>query len=350
MHIAIDTTPLHTAHQMRGIGSYTRFLISALQKYESKHSYTFFVRGEKVPKNADVIHIPYFDPFFATLPVFHSKPTVVTVHDLIPIVFPDHFPAGIKGSLKWYIQRFALLQVAGIITDSNASKHDIERLTHISPTKIYVVPLAADDQYKRVTNVEELTRVQKQHHLPGVFVLYVGDINWNKNMAGLLAGFGRYWKPGKATLVLVGKAFLDLQIPQAREIDSLIYDLHLEHAVIRTGYVDAKDLPAIYSLAHTYIQPSIAEGFGLPVLEAMACGTPTICSGLSSLGEIAGPSLTIDPDRPETMVGALETVFSMKNSEYKKWSRISATWAQEFSWKKTAHETLRVYEQILANL
>ena len=96
MNIAINTLPLSTEHRMRGTGVYTKNLIDALQKYEKKLSYTFFTRVTDIPKNTDLVHYPFFDPFFLTLPFPKPFPTVVTVHDLIPLVFPDKFPAGIQ--------------------------------------------------------------------------------------------------------------------------------------------------------------------------------------------------------------------------------------------------------------
>lgn len=350
MYIAIDTTALHSAHQVRGVGSYTKSLISALQKHEGKHTYSFFVRGENVPKHVDIIHIPYFDPFFLTLSPFHTKPAVVTVHDLIPLAYPQHFPSGLRGRVKWQVQRFALSRTNGVITDSNASRMDIVRIAHVPIVKIHVIPLAADEQYNRVTDEKVLTRVRTSYHLPQSFVLYVGDINWNKNIPGLLRAFKMYRKNGRAELVLAGKAFLDKRTREAQEIDGLIKNLGLESSVIRTGYIDPKDLPAVYSLAHAYIQPSFAEGFGLPVLEAMACGALTICSDKSSLREIAGPSLLVDPNHPEAIALALERVFSLNVSEYAKLSMASTFWASEFSWKKTAGETISAYEKILGNI
>lgn len=347
MHIAIDTTALHSANQVRGVGSYTKSLIHTLQLNESTHQYTFFVRGENVPKHADIIHIPYFDPFFLTLSPFHTKPAVVTVHDLIPLAYPQHFPPGLRGRVKWYIQRFALSRTNGVITDSHASRADIVRIAHIPAAKIYVIPLAADEQYQRVTDEKVLARVQTVYRLPQSFVLYVGDINWNKNIPGLIRAFKMYRKRGRAGLVLAGKAFVDNQLREAQEIDGLIKNLGLESSVIRTGYIDPKDLPAVYSLAHAYIQPSFAEGFGLPLLEAMACGTPTICSDKSSLREIAGPSFLVDPNHSEAIALALRRVFSLNVSEYRKLSMASTSWASEYSWRKTARETVSVYEKVL---
>src|SRR5258706_7275203 len=104
MHIAIDTSPLANGHKFRGVGSYTQSLIDALQKYEGEHQYSFFT-GNAVFKDVDIVHYPYFDPFFLTLPFKKTKPTIVTVHDLIPLLYPDKFPPGLRGKVKWYIQQ-----------------------------------------------------------------------------------------------------------------------------------------------------------------------------------------------------------------------------------------------------
>src|SRR5258706_5833567 len=101
MNIAIDITPLETGHSGRGVGIYTKNLIESLQKYEKKHTYILFTPKQGVPKNTDIVHYPYFDPFFLTLPLIKTKPSVVTVHDLIPLVFPEKFPPGIRGYMKW---------------------------------------------------------------------------------------------------------------------------------------------------------------------------------------------------------------------------------------------------------
>ena len=129
MKIAIDITPLESAHRARGVGVYTKNLIDALETYGKQHTYLYFTGHQLVPPDADVVHYPYFDPFFLTLPLVKPKPTVVTVHDLIPLVFPYKFPAGIRGNIKWQVQKLSLHGAKRIIADSNSSKNDSKTIS-----------------------------------------------------------------------------------------------------------------------------------------------------------------------------------------------------------------------------
>src|SRR4030066_391797 len=131
MKIALDISPLGSRHKFRGTGSYTQSLKNALIKYFPQYEYISFIKLPKKFKSADLIHFPYFDPFFLTLPMMRKLPTVVTVHDLIPLLFPQNFPAGFKGKIKWQIQKNILKRVNAVITDSESSKKDIVRLTGI---------------------------------------------------------------------------------------------------------------------------------------------------------------------------------------------------------------------------
>src|SRR6185369_10508691 len=154
--------------------------------YEKEHTYSFFNTMQSPSREADVIHYPYFDPFFITLPLKKIKPTVVTVHDLIPLVFPDKFPSGVKGFIKWQIQKLSLLGVNRIITDSKASKADVSRITGYARSKIDSVYLAPDPTYQKVTDTKILDEVKRTFSLPERFILNVSDVNWNKNIPGLL--------------------------------------------------------------------------------------------------------------------------------------------------------------------
>ncbi len=381
MHIAIDITPLSTGHKDRGIGSYTKLLIEALQKYEPTHTYTLFTRTDSLPKNVDLVHYPYFDPFFLTLPLYKTLPTVVTVHDLIPLVYPDKFPPGIKGRIKWEIQRFSLQGASRVITDSMQSKEDVIRLTHVSRDKIDVVYLAPGGQFRRMDHVKDkktLEKVAKKYHVPKDFILYVGDVNWNKNIAGLLkafeivkSSFGKASTVSSSTvssesnrsaeptqdkqkskqdiaLVLVGKVFTDGSLPEVKEIKQLITQLNLAEDVRMIGFVPEEDLVAIYNLATVYVQPSIYEGFGLPVLEAMSSGCPVVCSYAASLTEIGGPSISIDPFDPVNIASGLEQVLGMNKNQQSRLVREELDWVKKFSWKSVAAQTVASYEKALA--
>jgi glycosyltransferase involved in cell wall biosynthesis len=341
MHIAIDTTPLETGHAFRGVGSYTRLLVDSLKRYEKKHSYSLFTRGQKIPVNADLVHYPYFDPFFLTLPFAKPKPTVVTVHDLIPLVFPDKFPTGFRGAIKWQIQKQSLHGAQRILTDSNSSKNDITRIAGIKKEIIDTVYLAPDPEYHPVGDPAALDDVRKKFSLPKQFILYVGDVNWNKNISGLIRACGEIRKDVK--LVLVGTAFTNTALTETKEINSLIASLGLGASVIRTGHVSWESLAALYSLASCMVLPSFYEGFGLPVLEGMACGCPVVCTNTSSLKEIAGPALRVSPKDEDIAAGIVQMI----HADRQKQVRLQLDWVKQFNWKKTARETVLAYERAL---
>lgn len=337
MRVAIDTTPLKSDHKLRGIGSYTEQLVKALQRYENKHSYHFFTRGQIIPKNVDLVHYPYFDPFLLTLPFIKSKPTVVTVHDLIPIAFPEHFPKGFRGELKWQIQKTSLNQARRIITDSNASKKDVNRLIGFAEDRIDVVYLAPSITHWEWSNIR----------LPKRYILYVGDVNWNKNIPGLLEAFSIVKKNiSNRKLVLVGKQFLNTSLRETQNINKRISELDINPDVVKLGFVKNEDLPTVYRRAAVYVQPSFAEGFGLPVLEAMAYGCPVVCTNTSSLVEIAGPSIIVNSDSKDIAHGIVKSL-TMSNVKRQLATKSGILWAKRFTWKKVAKETVAVYEKAL---
>ena len=349
MNIAIDITPLHSGHKDRGVGMYTKLLIEALQKYENRHSYYLFTRGQKIPNDIELIHYPYFDPFFVTLPFFLRKSAVVTVHDLIPLVFPERFPAGVRGALKWQYQRVRLTCARRVITDSFSSRRDIEHVAGIPGSRIDVVYLAPSSQYRPVTNKTVLFAVKSKYNLPDSFILYVGDINWNKNIMGMLEAFNNIkYQIANSKLVLVGKAFLDNSVKEAQQISSFIDLNNLGESVMRVGSVPQDDLVALYNLASVYIQPSFYEGFGLPVLEAMACGVPVVTSQKSSLAEIAGPAIAVDPGDPQDVARGLLKALVMTPSARSLLVNAQTKWVQQFSWERVARQTVIIYEKAQA--
>ncbi|MCX6794066.1 MAG: glycosyltransferase family 1 protein [Candidatus Gottesmanbacteria bacterium] len=334
MHIAIDITPLESAHSGRGIGIYTKNLISALQKYGSHHSYSFFTRKQKVPDKADIVHYPYFDPFFLTLPLVKTKPAVVTVHDLIPLVFPDKFPVGLRGNIKWQIQKQSLRGAKRIIADSQCSKNDVSKITGIDKSLIDVIYLAPDPTC--------MSTARKRISTP--YFLYVGDVNWNKNIPGLLRAFEDV---PHSELVLVGGAFTDTTLAETIVINSLISVLGIEHRIKRVGRVTSKKLTELYSGATALIQPSFYEGFGLPVLEAFACGSPVVASMSSSLREIAGPAIRVQPDNIESIADGMKYVLSLSSDARKNLIGEGDKWVTQFTWQKVARETVLAYEKAL---
>lgn len=347
MRIGIDISPLGSAHNTRGTGSYTRLLVEALYTYFPLHTIVSFHSSEGLPEDVDLYHFPYFDPFFLTLPAVRLKPTVVTVHDLIPLAYPDQFPRGFRGYVKWFIQKSRLRSVQAVITDSISSKKDIVVYGKCRDSAVHVIPLAASSEFVRVSDESLLDGVRRKYTLPGKFFLYVGDINWNKNIPGLVRGYAYARNKSHKNfpeLLLVGKAFTHTHIPELALIHKAITESGVESNVRMIGFVDSKDLPSIYTLADAYAQVSFAEGFGLPVLEAMACGCPTVVSGTSSLAEIAGPSVTVDPD---SHVSIAEGLLRMVKSIDTRKRRTFVDWSGRYSWKKTAEETVRIYHSLI---
>jgi glycosyltransferase involved in cell wall biosynthesis len=347
MNIAIDITPLESAHRARGVGVYTKNLIDALEKYGKRHTYLYFTGKQRVPQDAVNVHYPYFDPFFLTLPLVKPKPTIVTVHDLIPLVFPYKFPAGIRGNIKWQLQKLSLRGAKRIIADSNSSKSDIMRIVGVKKEIIDTVYLAPDPAYRPVTNQPVLDGLRKKYSLPKQYILFVGDVNWNKNVIGLLRAFAslrQHRELLQFKLVLVGRAFQDHSLSETQEINQLILEKNLEHVVIAPGNVPIEDLAGFYSTASVYVQPSYYEGFGLPVLEAMICGCPVVCTNTSSLKEIAGPALQVSPKPEAILMGITKMIATDRRAQAMR----QFEWVKQFTWKRVAGETVAAYERALS--
>jgi glycosyltransferase involved in cell wall biosynthesis len=346
--IVIDSTAIASK---RGSGFYSERLFEALQAADQKKFKFDLLNIKKISaeklKQFDIIHYPYFDPFFLTLPLKKFKPTIVTVHDLIPLKFPKYFPCGLRGSLKWLIQRYSLNKTKAIITDSDTSRDDINKITKICPDKIHRIYLASDKRFKPISKVEAL-RITQRFVLPKKFILYVGDLNWNKNIPGLLKSFfGTEPFKNNVHLVVIGKSFLKSKLVERKQMMSLINKLKLSKYIHFLGYIQTEELNALYNLALCYCQPSFYEGFGLPVLEAMSCGCPVVCSNNSSLAEIAGNAAKfVDVDQEQQLQDALNE-FIGSEKERKDFSQEGLKRAKDFSWEKTAEETMKVYDSVL---
>lgn len=346
--VAIDTSGISEKYGIRGAGFYTKRLIKAFQKIGTGNyqidSFNFRKASKIRLSSYSLFHYPYFDPFFLTLPLKKVKPTIVTVHDLIPLKFPRHFPRGIRGEIKWQMQKFSLKSSAGIITDSKSSKKDISEVIGFNKEKIYVVYLAPDEEFK-VLKKEKLHQVVKKYNLPQNYILYVGDLNWNKNLSGLIKAFSKL-RENDYYLVIIGKAFLNKNLAERITFVKLIKKLNLYERVKFLGFISTQELAAVYNLAKVYCQPSFYEGFGLPVLEAMACGCPVVSSNVSSLPEIVGEAALLIKPEVEEIIQGLEKIIgneSLRNKLKEK----GLHQASKFSWQKTARQTLEIYSSVI---
>lgn len=343
MKISLCTTPLDNKSKTRGVGVYTRELIKALRKQYPRDQF-IEKSGNPYSGTPDLIHYPFFDPFYLTLPWYYRQKTIVTIHDLIPLKYPTHFKPGVRGSLKWIIQKHRVQSASAIITDSRSSAQDIHNLLNINEDKIHVIPLAPSGT---ITTFAVSRKVKKLYHLPEKYILYVGDINWNKNVLGLITSFGQL-RDQSTHLILVGKVFGELpKISELSTIMTVIQSSPKRELIHTLGYVPSHHLGSIYQQATLYCQPSWDEGFGLPILEAMRSGCPVVSSNRGSLSEVGGDAvLYFDPDKND-LVKALNTLLA---SAPRRQALIESGYAQakRFSWESTAILTKAVYSKVLS--
>jgi glycosyltransferase involved in cell wall biosynthesis len=351
MKIAIDASPLVSAnklaHRVRGVGFYTEHLVSALRSYFPEQTIVTFITRDEIPRDADIVHYPYFEPFFLSLPPKKLHKTVVTVHDLIPLIFAKQFPAGFRGKIRWFIQRKRLLAVDHVITDSLSSKQDIQRFVALPEKKISVIYLAAAESFVSKERKEDLERIKQKYELPQQFALYVGDVTWNKNLPRLI----RALRNTSIPLVLVGKALknnlFDRNNPWNRDLLEVEKLTKESPNVMRLGFVSTADLASLYQAATVFVMPSLYEGFGLPVIEAMQCSCPVVTSLRGALREVVGDAAYIvDPEDEQSIREGVKKVFysqSLQKSLIEK----GLKQVTKFSWKHTAEGTMSVYKKVL---
>jgi len=331
MKLHINTKPLTDGNAGRGVGQYTRMLVESLKQYTD-------ISLVNTQAEADVVHYPFFDLFFLTLPFRKPRPTIVTVHDVIPLLYPKQYPRGVRGMAKQLAQTTSLGGAQKIVTDSDTSTGDVIKFLHQPKEKVETVYLAPDPRYQQSTK-EEVDLVRGKYSLDKPYFLYVGDINYNKNLPRLLRSFSEL-STHDSLLVLVSRN-LRRDNPAAdflwKEIDRLNLESRLR--ILTDVPVDAlAEMKGLYGGAFWYIQPSLYEGFGLPVLEAQACGCPVISTHGGSLKEIAGTSclefdlFTSSPevDRRQFIDKGFENV-------------------KRFSWEKTVRQMNDLYERCLIN-
>ena len=285
---------------------------------------------------ADVAHFTN-----GMVPLGTSAARVVTIHDVSLKLYPECHPVR-----RRLINR-PLVAVAAHVADavvavSHSARHDLLKFHRIPEERVAVVHEAAGPGFMRITDQRQRARIRMRYGLPERFVLYVGAIEPRKNLPRLMDAFADARRQGIAhELVCVGPYGWS-----SRDLYQRVDELGLRRVVHFTGYVPAEDLPVIYNLAEFFAFPSIYEGFGLPVIEAMACGTPVITANNSSLAEIAsGVAETVDPHDVHALSSAIVTL--ARDAEWRdELSRRGLARAQQFSWARTAQDMLALYEQV----
>jgi glycosyltransferase involved in cell wall biosynthesis len=286
--------------------------------------------------HADVVHFTN-----GMVPVASSVPTVVTIHDMSLTMYPRFHPPR-RVLLNRPLVDLAARRADAIIAVSQSAKRDIVSLYRLDPERVHVIHEAAAPSFRPVTDLRDLERVRRQHGLADRFILYVGTIEPRKNLPRLIEGFAKRRKSGDLPhqLVCVGPyGWL------SRDIENLIERLQIGDAIRFTGYVPFSDLPAIYNLAEMLVFPSIYEGFGLPVIEAMACGTPVITGHVPALEEVSGDAVErVDRLEAEALGDAMVGLAGSRDRRESLRAR-GLDRARTFSWERAARETLNVYAQ-----
>ena len=283
------------------------------------------------------------------LPLVHPRCSVVTVHDLGYLYYPEAHTLSQNAYLRWST-RFNARSAAAILADSEATRQDLVRHCQISEEKISVVYPGRDETLTQISDPATVAGVRARYGLNESYLLYVGTLHPRKNLVRLVQAFNMivqspvsgFQSPiSNLQLVLAGqKGWL------YDELLSKVRRLGLADRVLLTGYVPRDDLAALLSGARAFVYPSLYEGFGLPVLEAMACGTPVICSNVSSLPEVAGDAaLLVDPLDIEVLAQALHDVITDDGLGRELVAR-GYRQIERFSWRRCAQETLQVFDKV----
>jgi glycosyltransferase involved in cell wall biosynthesis len=287
----------------------------------------------------DVVHFTN-----GMVPLASPVPTVVTIHDMSLTMYPKYHP------LRRVLLNRPLVDVAArradaVITVSHSAKRDIVRLYGLPPERVHVVHEAAAPSFRPVRDPAALERVRRRYGLAHRFILYVGTIEPRKNLPALIEGFARRWKSGEVPHQLVCAGPYGWL---SRDIEDRIERLQIEEAIRFTGYVPFEDLPALYSLAEMFVFPSLYEGFGLPVIEAMACGTPVVTGEVAALSEVAGGAVERVDRLDADALGDAIVGLARSRERREHLSALGLARAQAFSWERAARETLDVYRRAIA--
>ncbi len=277
-------------------------------------------------------------------PLAWRGPTIVTAYDLSFLRYPKLFNRG----NRLYLTRFAprsMRRAAKVIAISEHTRQDVIQLCGVAPERVTTILLAADPRYRPAT-AEAVARFKFERKLPKRFILYLGTLEPRKNVSALVQAYAELRRAGDIdhSLVLAGARGWHYE-----PTFSLVRRLGLEQHVLFPGYVAANDQALWYSAADLFAYPSLYEGFGLPLLEAMACGTPVVASNSSSLPEVVGQAgLLVEPSDVGGLASALRNVLQ-DGALRQRLREAGLARAGTFSWGKMADETVRVYESVLGS-
>jgi len=378
MKVAFSLHPL-VHHYQRGIHFYIKYLLESMAKinegdiffllYQSiekkevnieKEEFIFlpFKRSwEELPKGAkwlweyislpieacrtssQLLHIPDIG-----VPLASPMKLVTTVHSIMSYIFPYYLPA-LRERIKYRLKLLSLKRADRIIAISKSTKDDLINYLHIPPRKITVIPYGVEEKFKPIPKEKCKKWVEVKWGIKGDFILYVGALSPNKNIPRLLKAFSLLTGKGVKDYLLLIVA--SLNTPYYKEFLFETQKLGIDKKIRWLGTQSHQELVYLYNACTLFIFPSLYEGFGLPPLEAMACGAPVITSNTSSLPEVVGDAgILVDPKNPLEMQEAMRKIL-LSPSLREELSERAIKRAKEFSWLRTAKETLEVYRKVI---
>lgn len=354
-----------------GMGTYTYQLIRNIYLIDKKNDYHFFLPNEKfqgtdpltsgvfqsiaqntdtfwetvgsetiIPDAIDIYHVPQNG---IGLPPKKQYPTVVTVHDLIPYTLPETVGPGYLKIFQREMPRI-LEESDHVITVSEHSKNDLKKIMGVPDDMITVIYEAPESTYKPIKREVAKARIQNRYGIKDRFILYIGGFSPRKNIRGLINAYHKIYKDLKTTckLVILGKPSRDYP-----GLVKLVESLDLTGNVLFPGFIPMQDLPFFYNASNLFVYPSFYEGFGLPPIEALACGTPTIVSNVSSMPEVVGDAaIQINPHDLLSLASAMHRVLTEPELALELRKK-GIKRAEGFSWTKTAAQTIKVYQDVL---
>lgn len=368
MRVAIDIRKLHDF----GIGTYIRNLLRYLARLDPESEYVLLCAPEDaisvrtlganfraIPdrsrhyslreqlslplavarEKVDVYHAPHY-----VLPMLTSGRRVVTIHDCIHLMFPEYLPYRLGKVYARTMMSSATRRAHRILTVSESSKRDILRFFPVKPEKISVIYNAIDEQFRVPPSDDAIARVRERYQLGDPFVLYVGNVKPHKNVERLIEAFALLRRRAAEGLKLV---IIGDEISKHQTLRRAVHRHKLYKHVRFLGFVPDDTLSVLYRLAGVFVFPSLYEGFGLPPLEAMACGAPVIASNVSSLPEVVGDAaFLVDPYSSEAIANAIMKVLS--DSTLANCLRAKGfARAQDFSWERSVARTLEIYREVV---
>jgi glycosyltransferase involved in cell wall biosynthesis len=369
MRIAIDARKLRDF----GIGTYLRNILIELSRLDQATEYVVLCRPDDVDSGdvlghnfrmvpepaptyslAEQIRIPLalarervdlvHEPHYVLPPAIRCR-SVVTIHDCIHLMFPQYLPGKLAYVYAKSSMWTATRKADRILTVSEASKRDILRFFDVAPDRVSVIHNAIDERFLGPADTKRMELVKQRYQLDHPFILYVGNIKPHKNIERLIDAFGRMRESGPPQLKLI---IIGDEISKYPALRQAVHRHRLDKHVRFLGFQPHETLAAFYRLARAFVFPSLYEGFGLPPLEAMACGAPVVTSNVSSLPEVAGgAALLVDPHDTDAIADGIRRAVNDETLRADLSARGLAR-AREFSWPQSVAKIHQIYMEVAA--